>query len=85
MRPSTPRLTQYWNAILECLFDGDRRHPREEEVRVVDRHHRGEGLGQLDDNGVAVAQHGRVGDLAGLGDESSMELGDAVAQGVDPQ
>ena len=70
---------------LERLFDGDRAIRSKEEVGVVDRHHRSEGFRQLDDNGVAVAQHGRVGDLARLGHESSIELGDAVAEGVDPQ
>ena len=70
---------------LERLLDRHRAIRGEEEVGVVDRHHRGEGLRQLDDDGVAVAQHGRVGDLAGLGDESGIELGDAVAEGVDPQ
>ena len=70
---------------LERLLDGHRPIRGEEEVGVVDRHHGGERLGQLDDDRVAVAQHGGVGDLAGLGDESGIELGDAVAEGVDPQ
>ena len=70
---------------LEGLLDRHRPIRGEEEVGVVDRDHGGERLGQLDDDRVAVAQHGRVGDLAGLGGEGGVELGDAVPEGVDPQ
>ena len=49
---------------------------------VVDGNDGGEGLGQLDDDRVAVAEHGRVGDLLGLGGEGPVELGDTVAEGV---
>ena len=85
MRPVDAAVDPVLERDLERLLDGHRAVGREQEVRIVDRHHGGERLGQLDHDGVAVAQHGRVGDLAGLGGEGGIELGDAVAEGVDPQ
>ena len=70
---------------LERLLDRHRPVGGEQEVRVVDRHHGGERLGQLHHHRVAVAQHGRVRDLAGLGGERGVELGHAVTEGVDPE
>ena len=47
---------------LQGLLDGRGAVGGEEEVGSVDRHHGGQGLGQLDDDAVAVAEEGRVGD-----------------------
>ena len=70
---------------LERLLHRNRPIRSEQEVRVLDRHDGSECLGQLDDHRVAVAQHGGVRDLAGLGGERGVELGDAVTERVDPE
>jgi hypothetical protein len=46
---------------------------------------RGRRFSQLDDGRVGVAEHRRVGAPGGLDPESGVQLGDTVAQGVDPQ
>ena len=48
-RPGSPRLTQYWKAILSACSTADRPVGGEQDVGVVDRHHRGQRLGELDD------------------------------------
>ena len=83
-----PRLAPV-GPVLECDLEGllhrDRPIPSEEEVGIVDRDHCGQRLGQLDDHGVAVAQHGGVGDLGRLLGQGPVERGDVVAEGVDPE
>ena len=70
---------------LQRLLDGRGAVRREQEVRPVDGHDPGQRLGQLDDHTVAVAEHRGVGDAAQLLGESSVELGDPVAEGVYPE
>ena len=57
----------------------------EEEVGGVHRDHGGQGLGQLHHHPVAVAEQGGVGDQVELTAERGVELGDAVAEGGDPE
>ena len=54
-------------------------------MRVVDGHDRGQGLGQLDHDAVAVAEHRRVRHAVELVAERVVELGHAVAERRDPQ
>ena len=70
---------------LEGLLHRHRAVGGEEEVGIVDRHHRGQRLGQLDHDGVAVAEHGGVGHLGRLLGQGRVELGHVVAEGVDPE
>ncbi len=70
---------------LERLLDRRRAVGGEQEVRVVDRHHLGQRLGQLDHDAVAVAEQGGVGDPVDLGAEGGVELGHPVAERRDPQ
>jgi hypothetical protein len=53
-------------------------------VGILDRHDR-VGLGQLDDDLVAVAQHRGVGHLVDLVPEGPVQLGHPVAEGGDPK
>ena len=85
VRPVDATVDPVLERDLEGLLDRHRPIRGEQEVGVVDRHDGGERLGQLDHDRVAVAQHGGVGDLAGLGGEGGVELGDAVAERVDPE
>ena len=85
MRPSTPRLTQYWNAIFRACSTATAPSAAKRKCGIVHRHDRREGLGQLDHHGVAVAEHRRVRHLARLRGQGGVELGDAVAQGVHPE
>ena len=70
---------------LEGLLDGGGAVGREQEVRPVDGHDRGERLGQLDHGAVAVAEHRGVGDAVELVAERLVELGHPVAERRDPQ
>ena len=70
---------------LEGLLDGRRPVAGEQEPGVVDRHHRGQGLGQLDHHPVAVAEQRGVGHPVELVADGLVQLGDAVAEGVHPQ
>ncbi len=70
---------------LEGLLDGRGAVRGEQEAGVVDRHPRGERLGQLDGRHVAVAEERRVGDPVELVTDGLVELGDVVAERGDPQ
>ena len=70
---------------LQRLLDRGGAVGREEEVRVVDRHDARQRLGQLDHDAVAVAEHRGVRAAVELVAEGVVELGDAVAERVDPQ
>ena len=83
--PLSPRLAQYWKAILRACSTATAPSRGEEEMGVVDRDGGGQGLGQLDHHRVAVAQHGGVGDLGRLLGEGPVELGHVVAERVDPE
>ena len=80
-------------ADVDPVLEGDlegllhRRRPvaREQDAGVVDRHDRGQGLGQLHDHPVAVAEQGGVRHPVELLTDGVVELGDVVAEGVHPQ
>jgi hypothetical protein len=70
---------------LEGLLDRGRAVGREQEVRMVDRHHAAQRLRQLDHDAVAVAQQRRVRHPVDLGAQGGVELGDTVAERRDPE
>ena len=70
---------------LQRLLDRRRAVGRVEEVRLVDGHDAGERFRQLDDRAVAVAEHRRVRAELELLADRVVELGDAVAERVDPE
>jgi hypothetical protein len=57
----------------------------EHHVRARDRRHARQLLGQLHDDPAAVAQHRAVRDPSQLLQQGRVELGDTVAEGVDPE
>ena len=83
--PLLPPVGPVLEGDLEGLLDRDGAVGRKQEVGRVDRHQRGQGLGQLDHHGVAVPEHGAVGHLAHLGHQGGIELGYPVPQRVHPQ
>ena len=85
MRPSTPAVHPVLERDLQRLLDRRRAVGRVEEVRVVDRDDARQRLGQLDDDAVAVAEHRRVRAAVELLADRVVELGDAVAERVDPE
>ena len=70
---------------LQGLLDGRGAVAGEEHVGVVDGHDRPEGLGQLDDDPVAVAQQRGVGHAVELVAQGLVQLGHPVAERGDPQ
>ena len=70
---------------LQRLLDRRRAVGGVEEVRVVDGHDPGERFRELDHRAVAVAEHRRMGAQLELLADGVVELGDAVAERVDPQ
>ena len=85
MWPATPAVHPVLERDLQRLLDRGGAVGREEEVRVVDGHDPRQRLGQLDHDDVAVAEHGGVRAAVELLADGVVELGDAVAEGVDPQ
>ena len=70
---------------LQRLLDRRRAVGRVEEVRLVHRNDAGERLRQLDHDAVPVAEHRGVRAELELLADRVVELGDAVAERVDPQ
>ncbi len=69
---------------LQRLLNGRGAVRRVEKVRVVDRHDRGQCLGKLDDDAVAVAEHRRMRAPAELLAHGVVELGNAMSERRDP-
>ncbi len=80
-----PEIDPVLERDLQRLLDGRRAVGGVEEVRPVDRHDPGERLGELDDHAVAVAEHRGVRAEVELPADRVVELGNAVAERVDPE
>ena len=72
-------------SALQRLLDRRGAVGGEQEVGIVQRHYPRQRLAQFDHGPVAVAEHGRVGDLAELVGQSRVELGHAVAECRHPE
>jgi hypothetical protein len=70
---------------LQRLLHGGRAIGRVEEMRIVDGNDGGECLRQLDDDAIAVPEHGRVRASGQLPPDRVVEFGNAVSEGRDPQ
>ena len=85
VRPVDATVHPVLEGDLQRLLDGRRAVGREQEVRRVDRHERRQRFAQLDDDPVAVAEHGRVRTAVELLADGVVELGHAVTERVHPQ
>jgi hypothetical protein len=70
---------------LQRLLNGSRAVGSEQHMWTIDRNDARQCFRKLDDDAIAVAQHGGMGHAVDLIAQGLVQFGDAMAQGCDPQ